>query len=69
VRHLTLDGGFGVAKTNYQQLRKQKEAARKSRRQDKLDRRVPKDPGESTVAPPDVGPVNEPVPTTGDRVE
>jgi hypothetical protein len=31
-----------VAKINYQQLRRQKEAARKSRQQEKLDKRVQK---------------------------
>jgi hypothetical protein len=40
-----------VAKTNYLQLRRQKEAARKIRRQSKLDRRTQERSEESAVAP------------------
>lgn len=57
-----------MAKTNYQQLRKQKEAARKNRRQEKLDRRGQKEP-EGTVASPTDAPVNQPNPPDGGPVE
>ena len=57
-----------MAKTNYQQLRKQKEAARKNRRQEKFDRRAQKEPGD-TVASPPATPVNESIPPDGGSVE
>ncbi len=57
-----------MARTNYQQLRKQKEAVRKNRRQEKLERRVQKGPVESaaaTAAPA----VNDPAAPEGNPVE
>ena len=39
-----------MAKTNYQQLRRAKEAARKNRQQSKLDRRTGKSPSDSAPA-------------------
>jgi hypothetical protein len=57
-----------VAKTNYQQLRKQKEAARKNRRQEKLDRRAQREP-EDTVTSPAGAPVSEPTVPDGGSVE
>jgi hypothetical protein len=57
-----------VAKTNYQQLRKQKEAARKNRRQEKLDRRGQKEPEDTVASPTDI-PVSQPTPPDGGAVE
>jgi hypothetical protein len=52
-----------MARTNYQQIRRNKETARKTRQQSKLDRRVRKDSvdpstlgGDSPSAPPPTRP-------------
>jgi hypothetical protein len=42
-----------MAKTNYQQLRRQKETARKTRQQEKLDRRLQRNAPESPPADTD----------------